>query len=116
MMHLPAEEKDLVIIDIMLMNQFSQLFINQYFDASAADSLIQLADKWKRPHVVEAMRNKIDRINAFKQLLAAVIKCQELLAVYIVPDSKITDEEVVNDLLGVLDDQSLVKLVNLFNN
>lgn len=115
MIHLPAEEKDLVIVDLMLMAQFNYLFVGQYFDALAADAMIRLAEKWKRDHVVEAMRNKVDKSNAFKQLLAAIVKSQEMLALHITSDSTSKDADVINELLGVLDEQSLVKIVNLFN-
>jgi len=37
------------------------------------------------------------------ELNALIIRAQELLAAYIVPDSGITDREVIGELLGLLD-------------
>lgn len=45
------------------------------------------------------------------ELLIALSKCQDLLASYIIPDSGISDRDVINDLLGVLDDRRLVVLM-----
>lgn len=36
-------------------------------------------------------------------------KCQDILAEYVVPDSGISDHECINRLLGVLDNQELVR-------
>ena len=38
-----------------------------------------------------------------------VKKCQTILAKWIVPDSGISDKDCLTELLGVLDDQSLVR-------
>lgn len=44
--------------------------------------------------------------------VATIIKCQNILAEYIVPDSGITDHECINRLLEVLDNQDLVRQLN----
>ena len=43
------------------------------------------------------------------KLFVTVKLAQETLAEWIVPNSKITDKEVLNTLLGILDKQDLVK-------
>jgi len=40
----------------------------------------------------------------------AVKRAQAVLADYIVPDSGITDTQVVNEMLGIFDDQAFVRL------
>lgn len=40
-----------------------------------------------------------------------VKKCQDILAKWIVPDSGISDKDCLTELLGVLDDQSLVRFM-----
>ena len=42
------------------------------------------------------------------KLFDAVVKCQEVLAKYIVPDSKISDKDCITELLGILDDRTFV--------
>ena len=44
--------------------------------------------------------------------ITIIIKCQKILAEYIVPDSGITDHECINRLLEVLDNQDLVRQLN----
>ncbi len=41
-------------------------------------------------------------------MLNAIKQCQNLLAEWIVPDSKTNDADCLNKLLGILDDKSLV--------
>ena len=41
--------------------------------------------------------------------VATIIRCQQVLAEYIVPDSGISEHECIKRLLGILDDQTLVK-------
>jgi len=55
------------------------------------------------------MENKTNLEELAPQLFSVIEKAQNYLAEWIVPDSKITDSEVLNSLLGVLDDQELVK-------
>ena len=43
--------------------------------------------------------------------LVAIKAAQDLLSTWIVPDSRISDHQVLNDLLGVLDNKDLVLLV-----
>jgi len=45
----------------------------------------------------------------------AIERSQNLLAEYIVPNSGITDQQVISSLLGVLDDQNLVKQMRTGN-
>lgn len=44
--------------------------------------------------------------------ISTIIKCQNILAEYVVPDSGINDHECINRLLAVLDDQAVVKGIN----
>jgi len=43
--------------------------------------------------------------------LVAIKAAQDLLSTWIVPDSRISDHQVLNDLLGVLDNKDLVLLL-----
>lgn len=52
---------------------------------------------------------KADEITLDLIMHHAVKKCQTILAKWIVPDSGISDKDCLTELLGVLDDQSLVK-------
>lgn len=46
------------------------------------------------------------------EAISTIIKCQNILAEYVVPDSGISDHECINRLLSVLDDQNLVIKIN----
>jgi hypothetical protein len=61
----------------------------------------------------------LDRIRELERELAAAIEqrdkalvaikaAQDLLSTWIVPDSQISDHQVLNDLLGILDNKDLV--------
>jgi len=52
---------------------------------------------------------KADEITLDLIMHHTVKKCQNILAEWIVPDSGISDKDCLTELLGVLDDQSLVK-------
>lgn len=54
--------------------------------------------------------NKIiaDLISAAPDMYEAITKCQSILADYILPDSKMTDHECINKLLGILDSANLI--------
>ena len=51
-------------------------------------------------------------IDLAPKLFTTVKMAQGALAKWIVPDSKITDKEVLTELLGILDSQILVKKMN----
>ena len=51
-------------------------------------------------------------MNEKLKLINAVRECQEILAKAIVPESGISDSDVVSDILGVLDDRHFVEFVN----
>jgi hypothetical protein len=46
------------------------------------------------------------------ELLKAVDACQDILANYVSPINTMSAEEAINKLLGILDDQNLVRVVN----
>lgn len=48
-------------------------------------------------------------------LFEAITKAQNALAEWIVPDSKMTDKEVLIELVGILDDKELVRTIHSFN-
>lgn len=48
------------------------------------------------------------------KLFEAVKQSQEALAKWIVPDSGISDADVLNELLGILDNHELVKAMREF--
>lgn len=52
---------------------------------------------------------KADEITLDLIMHHTVKQCQNILAKWIVPDSGISDKDCLTDLLGVLDDQSLVR-------
>jgi len=55
------------------------------------------------------MNTETPLIDFAPKAAAVIIKCQQILAEYVVPDSGITDSECINRLLEILDDQELVK-------
>lgn len=56
------------------------------------------------------MENKAELLYSLAPLMfAKITEAQKSLAEWIVPDSKISDRQVLNLLLGILDDQELVK-------
>lgn len=52
---------------------------------------------------LQYLNAELDKKDAWPDAVRRVVKCQELLARYIVHDSGISDHEVINDLIGVLD-------------
>jgi len=52
---------------------------------------------------------KADEITLDLIMHHTVKKCQAILAKWIVPESGITDSDCLTELLGVLDDKSLIK-------
>jgi len=49
------------------------------------------------------------------ELYEIITKCQDILATWIVPDSNMTDKECLNNLLDLLDNEKLVKLLRTIN-
>ena len=45
------------------------------------------------------------------KLKEAIVAAQKVLAEYIVPDSQLSEEETISKLLGILDNEKLVKLI-----
>jgi hypothetical protein len=55
-------------------------------------------------------------IDLAPKLFTTVKMAQQALAEWIVPDSNITDKEILNTLLGILDDRNLVSKMNEIDN
>ena len=55
------------------------------------------------------MKTKTPLIDLAPKLFVTIRTAQEELAKWIEPDSKITDKEILNTLLGILDNQELVR-------
>ena len=62
-----------------------------------------LAPKHAAHAAWDAQQKEIDRLEA------ALRESQEALARWIVPDSGISDKDVLNELLGILDNKELVR-------
>lgn len=48
---------------------------------------------------------------AYNKFMAAIIESQKILASHITPNSNISEKKCINQLLGVLDNRELVKLI-----
>lgn len=61
------------------------------------------------------METETPLIDFAPKAVATISLCQNILADYINPESKITDSECINMLLEVLDNQELVKQMRSLN-
>lgn len=65
-----------------------------------------------RTKFIEEYCGQIDPLfDKADELTIAITKCQDILAEYILPDSTTSKDDVINGLLGILDDRRLVKLM-----
>ncbi len=51
-------------------------------------------------------------IDVVPKALTAIILSQRVLAKYLIPDSGISADDCINELLGILDDKELVEQLN----
>jgi len=61
------------------------------------------------------MASETPLIDFAPKALVTIIRCQNILADYITPETEMTAEQCINKLLGVLDDQELVRKMREIN-